>query len=138
MQRGAGSFVAAHRSAQATDLSLPIEEGQLVGDGPIGFPTVAGKELDDAQLRFAGLEHDLIVRAILGRHAGREQFLVPEAQEFLLRVQSAALNEGRIAQHEPAFEVLREKQGARESLKEQAKLARRQRIEPALLLVPPF
>jgi GH24 family phage-related lysozyme (muramidase) len=53
-------------------------------------------------------------------------------------VQSAALNEGRIAQHESAFEVLREKQGAREILKEQAKLARRQRIEPALLLVASF
>lgn len=100
--------VALDRTHQADDLSAFVEEGQFLGDEPVGDALLIEEEFDDAEERLASRNDFLVIGAEADRERTGKEIEVGFAHDLSFIGKSEAPIEVRVAIHELVIPVLGE------------------------------
>ena len=107
-----------HRSHDADDAALIIDERQLVRDEPVRYALVGKEQFDDVELRSAIAEHFLVIATKILGETGGEQIKIVFADDAGLVRDAKAVHETLAGAHEAELRVLGEKSKVRQVIEQ--------------------
>ncbi len=123
-------FVTADGAAESTNRARAVKERQLVGNKPLGSPLGVGEQLDNSEQRISGGDDPCVVLAVFFGEARRKNGSIGDADKLELGTEPAALDEGRVARHQPTIDVFGKEQGSRQMVEQVAELSCRKFFQP--------